>query len=91
MYTYKVVYQLRMGAIFVEVLDFPEVTAFGPNLEVARAGILGALRYNAERRLRRGEPLPPAQLGRTAPDAYIVETVTVIPYGDNRAEVQLSR
>jgi hypothetical protein len=90
-YTYKVAYQLRMGTIFVEVPDFPEATAFGPNLEVARAGILGALRYNAERRLRRGEPLPLGQPGRTAPDAYIVETVTLIPYGDNRVDVQLSR
>jgi hypothetical protein len=91
MYTYKVAYQLRMGTIFAEVLDFPEATAFGPSLEVARAGILGALRYNAERRLRRGESLPPAQPGRTAPDAYVVEQVTVTPYGQDRVDVQLCR
>jgi predicted RNase H-like HicB family nuclease len=88
MLTYKVAYTLRMGSFFAEVLDFPEVTAFGPTMADARASVLGALRFTAERRLRHGELLPLPQAGRMAPDAYAVETITVLPYEDNRVEVQ---
>jgi predicted RNase H-like HicB family nuclease len=88
MFAYKVAYRLRMGTFFAEVLDFPDVTAFGPSVAVARAGILSALRYNAERRLSRGEYLPLPEPGRMAPDAYAVELVTVLPYDNNRVEVQ---
>jgi predicted RNase H-like HicB family nuclease len=87
MLTYKVAYRLRMGAFFAEVLDFPEVTAFGPTVADVRSAIVGALRYNAERHLRRGELLPLPQPGRMAPDAYQVESFRVLPYADNRVEI----
>jgi predicted RNase H-like HicB family nuclease len=87
-FTYKVAYRLQMGSFFAEVLDFPEVTAFGPTVADARAAVLGALRFAAERQLRRGDLLPLPEPGRMAPEAYTVESFTVLPYADNRVEVQ---
>ena len=88
MFTYKVVYQLRLGAFFAEVLDFPEVNAFGPTVADARAGVLGALRYAAECRLRQGHPMPLSRPDCLPPDAYAVETFAVLPNGDNRVDIQ---
>jgi predicted RNase H-like HicB family nuclease len=88
MLTYKVAYRLRMGAFFAEVLDFPEVTAVGPTVGEARINIKSALRQAVQRRLDQGEPMPLPQPGRLAPDAYVVEAVTVLPYADNRVAVQ---
>jgi predicted RNase H-like HicB family nuclease len=79
---YKIAYHLRMGAFFAEVLDFPEVTAFGPTVAVARDGVLSALRYAAQQRLRRGELLPVPDEGRTVADAYLMEGVTLLPSPD---------
>jgi predicted RNase H-like HicB family nuclease len=77
-----------MGAFFAEVLDFPEVTAFGPTLSDARANLCQALRYAAERRLRRGEVLPLPDPNAPAADAYGVEFLAVVPTGDAQVLVQ---
>ena len=82
MLNYKIAYHLRMGSFFAEVLDFPEATAFGPTLAVARDGVLCALRYAAQRRLRRGELLPVPDDSRTVADAYLVEAVSLLPGPD---------
>ncbi len=82
MLNYKIAYYLRLGVFFAEVLDFPEVTAFGPTVAAARDGVLCALRYAAQRRLRRGELLPVPDDGRTAADAYLVEVVSLLPSPD---------
>jgi predicted RNase H-like HicB family nuclease len=91
MFTYKVAYRFRMGTFFAEVLDFPEVTAFGPTVCDARSNIVEALRFAAEHRLREGQVMPLPQPDRMASDAYAVELVTVLPYADNRVEVQTPR
>jgi predicted RNase H-like HicB family nuclease len=89
MLNYKVAYHLRMGAFFAEVLDFPEATAFGPTVPEVREGVLHALRYAAQRRLRRGELLPMPDASRSAPDAYLVEVVNLLPSPDEGVWVQL--
>jgi hypothetical protein len=88
MLNYKVAYHLRMGAFFAEVLDFPEATAFGPTVAAAREGVLYALRYAAQRLLRRGELLPVPDPNRVAPDAYLVEVVSLLPSPDEGVWVQ---
>jgi predicted RNase H-like HicB family nuclease len=88
MLNYKIAYHLRMGSFFAEVLDFPEVTAFGPTVAAAREAVLYALRYAAQRLLRRGELLPVPDAGRAAPDAYLVEVVSLLPSPDEGVWVQ---
>jgi predicted RNase H-like HicB family nuclease len=88
MLNYKVAYHLRLGAFFAEVLDFPEATAFGPTVAAAREGVLCALRYAAQRRLRRGELLPVPDPSRTVADAYLVEVVSLLPSPDEGVWVQ---
>ena len=89
MLNYKIAYHLRLGAFFAEVLDFPEVTAFGPTVAEARQGVLHALRYAAQRRLRRGELLPVPDEGRTAADAYLIEVVSLLPSPDEGVWAQV--
>jgi predicted RNase H-like HicB family nuclease len=88
MFHYKVAYRLQMGAFFAEALDFPEVTALGPTMADARANLCQALRYAAEKRLRRGDVLPLPDPDAPAPDAYGVEFVEVVPTGDTQVLVQ---
>ena len=87
-FRYKVAFRLQMGAFFAEVLDFPEVTAIGPTLADARANVCQALRYAAERCLRRGEVLPLPNPDLSAADAYGVEFVGVLPTGETEVLVQ---
>jgi predicted RNase H-like HicB family nuclease len=88
MFHYKVAYRMEMGAFFAQVLDFPEVTAFGPALADARRNLCQALRYAAELRLRRGGILPVPDPDTPAPDAYCVEFVGVMPTDDTLVHVQ---
>jgi predicted RNase H-like HicB family nuclease len=78
-----------MGFFFAEVLDFPDTSALGATLPDARANLLSALRYAAERRLKRGELLPIPDPGRAAGDAYLVETLTLLPRGDDTVGVEV--
>jgi predicted RNase H-like HicB family nuclease len=79
---------MQMGAFFAEALDFPHVTAFGPTMADARANLCLAMRYAAEKLLRRGEVLPLPDPNATAADAYGVEVVGVVPTGDEQVLVQ---
>jgi predicted RNase H-like HicB family nuclease len=89
MLTYQAVYRFNMGAFFAEVPDFPGASALGATLPEARANLLSALRYAAERRLKRGEHLPIPDPGRAPGDAYLVETLTLLPHGDDTVAVQV--
>ena len=91
MLTYMAMYKSLDTGVHAEVLDFPDVTAFGPTMADARINILSSLRYAAERRLREGQVMPLPQPDRMAPDAYSVEVLTVLPYDDSRVEVQTAR
>jgi predicted RNase H-like HicB family nuclease len=88
MFQYKVAYRLQMGAFFAEALDFPDVTGLGPTLADARTNLCQALRYAAEKRLRRGEVLPLPDPDAPAPDAYGVEFVDVMPTGEAQVLVR---
>ena len=90
MLTYRAAYRRRMGSFIAEVVDFPEASAFGATLADARDALTCALRYAAERRLRRGEPLPMPDPACAANDAYLVEDVSVWPEGDDRVRVLMS-
>ena len=90
MLNYRVAYRMRMGAFFAEVLDFPEASAFGTTVSEARRNLASALRYAAEKRLRRGELLPLPDPSCGAADAYTLESVMVLPCEDNRITVQFA-
>jgi predicted RNase H-like HicB family nuclease len=89
--TYRIAYRMELGSFFAEALDFPEASAFGPTVAEARGNLLSALRYAAEDRLRRGQMLPMPDPLRAAPDAYLVETVTVLPVDDRHVTVRLAQ
>jgi predicted RNase H-like HicB family nuclease len=89
MFHYKVAYRMQMGAFFAEVLDFPEVTAFGPTMADARANLCESMRFAAQRLLRRGEVLPLPNPDAPAADAYGVEFIGVVPTGDAQVWVQM--
>jgi predicted RNase H-like HicB family nuclease len=91
MLSYKAVYRYQMGAFFAEVLDFPGASALGPTLAEARANLLSALRYAAQRRLARGQLLPIPALAHSAGDVYLTETLTLLPGGDNTVAVEVGR
>jgi predicted RNase H-like HicB family nuclease len=90
MLTYRVAYRLQLGCFFAEVFDFPEATAFGTTVAEARANLLSALRYAAEQRLKRGQLLPVPDPRRVAGDAYLLESVTVLPADEARVTVHAS-
>jgi predicted RNase H-like HicB family nuclease len=88
MFEYKIAYWLRQGTVYAEVLEFPEATAFGATVSDARAAVIDALRCAPERRLRCSEILPSSQPGRSPAGPDFVEAILVLPYADNRVEVQ---
>jgi predicted RNase H-like HicB family nuclease len=86
---YQVAYRMQMGSFFAEVLGFPEVSAFGATVSEARNNLASALRYAAEKRLRSGDLLPLSDPTLTAPDAYTMEMITLVPSDNNRVAVQM--
>jgi hypothetical protein len=90
MLRYKAAYRMQFGSFFAEVLDFPEATGFGATLAEARNYLFSSLRYAAERRLKRGEMLPIPVPDHSPGDAYLVETVTLLPTGDNSVTVEVT-
>ncbi len=90
MLRYRAVYRLQRGSFFAEVHDFPEATSFGATLAEARAHLLSALRYAAERRLRHGEQLPIPDANHSPGDVYLVELLTLLPRGDNTLGVEVA-
>jgi predicted RNase H-like HicB family nuclease len=88
MLSYKAAYRMHLGAFTALVLDFPEATAFGATLAEARNNLQLALRYAAERKLRRGEMLPMPDPDAGDGEAYLVETLTVWPQSTDRVNVQ---
>ena len=89
MFDYQVTYRMQMGAFFAEVSEFPDVSAYGPTLSDARSNLIASLSYAANRKLRRGEPMPLPEPRPTA-DAYFVESVVLLPVGDDRVEVRVA-
>jgi predicted RNase H-like HicB family nuclease len=88
MFSYRAAYRLQLGTFFAEVSGFPEASAIGATLSEARTNLIFALRFPAETRLRRGDllPLPAA---REPGDAYMTETLTLLPQAGDRIDVQV--
>lgn len=88
MLNYKAAYRFQQGVFFAEVLDFPEASAFGQTLGQARDNLISALKFAVERVLRRGELLPLPDPRKTSADAYLLETLTVVPDEGDRIMVR---
>jgi predicted RNase H-like HicB family nuclease len=89
MLNYQAVYRLETGTFFVVVQDFPDAVAFASTLSEARARLLATLRFAAERALRAGEMLPLPSRDVPVADAYLVESIRVLPRGDNQVSVEV--
>jgi predicted RNase H-like HicB family nuclease len=89
MISYRVAYRLDTGMFFAEVPDFPEASALGASLSDARNNVLLALTSAAERKLRRGDVLPIPDPHRGPSDAYLVESVLLVPLDEERVEARV--
>jgi predicted RNase H-like HicB family nuclease len=89
MIRYQAAYRLQMGTFFAEVPDFLDVSAIGQSLAQTRNQLVTALRIAAEGKLRRGELLPLPNPNRTQPEAYLVETLTVLPVSADQVTIQV--
>jgi predicted RNase H-like HicB family nuclease len=89
MFGYQVTYRMQRGAFFAEVSEFPDASAFGATLSDARNNLVTALNYAAQRKLRRGEPMP-LPSPHPAADAYLIESVVLVPISEERVEVRVT-
>jgi len=90
MISYQVVYKLHTGTFFAEVPDFPESSSQGASLSEARQAVVLSLKSAAERKLRRGEVLPIPDPHRARPEAYLVESVMLLPLDGERVEARVT-
>ena len=91
MLVYKAMYKFLDDGVHAEVLDFPGVISWGPDLNEARRLLSSALVDMAELNLERGESLPQANAAATDPDSDLEEPLYLVvePYGTDWAEVPL--
>ena len=75
MLVYKAMYKFLDNGVHAEVLDFPGVISWGPDLHVARQLLSSALVDIAELNLERGEPFPRASAAATDPDSDLEEPI----------------
>ena len=75
MLVYKAMYKFLDNGVHAEVLDFPGVISWGPDLDEARQLLSSALVDMAELNLERGEPLPQANAAATDPDSDLGESI----------------
>ncbi|MBI3989696.1 MAG: type II toxin-antitoxin system HicB family antitoxin [candidate division NC10 bacterium] len=78
MLIYKATYKYLDEGVHAEVLDFPGVITWGPDLEEARRLLASALVDMAETNLLRGEPLPQPDPTCTDPDADLEEPIYLL-------------
>jgi len=78
MLVYKAMYKELENGVHGEVLDFPGVITWGPDLEEARRLLASALVDIAETRLQRGEPLPLPDPSVTDPEADLEEPIYLL-------------
>ena len=75
MLVYKAMYRFLDQGVHAEVLDFPGVISWGPDLDGARQLLSSALVDMAELNLERGEPLPQVNAEATDPDSDLEEPI----------------
>ena len=78
MLVYKAMYKFLDNGVHAEVLDFPGVISWGPDLNEARQLLSSALVDMAELNLERGEPLPKANGATTDPESHLEEPIYVL-------------
>ena len=78
MLIYKAMYKFLDNGVHAEVLDFPGVISWGPDLDEARRLLSSALVDMAELNVERGEPLPRANASATDPDFDLEEPIYLL-------------
>lgn len=78
MLTYRAMYKYLDEGIHAEVLDFPGVITWGPNLDEVRRLLASALVDMAETNLLKGESLPQPDPTSTDPDADLEEPIHLL-------------
>ena len=78
MLIYKAIYKFLGQGVHAEVLDFPGVISWGPDLDEARQLLSSALVDMAELNLERDEPLPQANAAATDPDSDLEEPIYLL-------------
>jgi predicted RNase H-like HicB family nuclease len=78
MLTYRAMYKYLDEGVHAEVLDFPGVITWGPDLDEARRLLASALVDMAETNLLQGEPLPQPDPTSSDPDADIEEPIHLL-------------
>ncbi|MDA1129806.1 MAG: hypothetical protein O2913_14100 [Chloroflexi bacterium] len=78
MLVYKAMYKYLEEGVHAEVLDFPGVISWGPDLEQARRLLASALVDMAETNLAMGEPLPNPEPSSTDIEANLEEPIYLL-------------
>lgn len=78
MLTYKAMYKYLEEGIHGEVLDFPGVITWGPDLDETRRLLESALEDMAETNLLHGEPLPQPDPDSADPEADLEEPIHLL-------------
>ena len=85
MLVYKAMYKFVDDGVHAEVLDFPGVISWGPDLNKARRLLSSAMVDMAELNLERGEPLPQADPAATDPESDLEEPIYLLLQATSRA------
>ena len=72
------IYKFLDSGVHAEVLHFPGVISWGPDLDEARRLLSSALVDMAELNVERGEPLPRAIASATDPDFDLEEPIYLL-------------
>jgi predicted RNase H-like HicB family nuclease len=84
MLVYKAMYKFLDDGVHAEVLDFPGVISWGPDLNQTRQLLSSALVDMAELNLERREPLPQADPAATDPDSDLEEPIYLLLQATSR-------
>ena len=78
MLVYKAMFKFLNDGVHAEVLDFPGVISWGPDLDEARRLLSSALVDMTELNLERGKSLPQTDPAATDPDSDIEEPIYLL-------------
>jgi predicted RNase H-like HicB family nuclease len=87
MLVYKAMYKYLEEGVHAEVLDFPGVISWGPDLEQARRLLASALVDMAETNLAFGEPLPKPEPTSTDEEADLEEPIYLLLQAASRVDL----
>ncbi|PKB71516.1 MAG: hypothetical protein BZY87_05015 [SAR202 cluster bacterium Io17-Chloro-G6] len=87
MLAYKAMYKYLEVGVHAEVLDFPGVISWGPDLEQARCLLASALVDIAEVSLVNGEPLPKPDPASTDTESDLEEPIYLLLQAASRVDL----